>query len=225
MEFRMTSEQERGLRPIGSLDLTSELSPPNWGSTPETLLPASGTTGTESPARPAGSSTGLQRGETGAVATLMTALDGLDPAETDRTLAALWAQRYGSPPVAQRTPIYDQPGGYDDRLDGYSPPPYADGDVIGALEVACRRADPDVVTKELARLKVATLSRKQADAELEMWFEVAGEELEEFPADVVRAACRAWIRREKWAPSVAELIDECQRMFLPRKLLRLAARG
>jgi hypothetical protein len=165
-----------------------------------------------------------RNGSSAALSLIGNALAAGKPAETDRALEALWTQRLGSSPVAKVRPVYDRDGGYDEVLEGFEHAPRLDGELIEALEAANAPADPDDVTKELARLKIGTIGRAMDGVDLEAWLIVVGEELEEFPADVIRDACRKWMRREKWSPSVAELRDECQRTARRRKLMLAAAR-
>lgn len=220
--------EDRGFRQIGSLMPMIAVSPQNSGSNRSERPRDSATTGMPSPARTVAKPTGRPHGETGAVATLTTLpslLAAGNPAETDRALEALWTRQLGSSPVAMVRPVYDQPGGYDEVMEGFQRASRFDGELVAVLEDACLPAHPDMVTKELARLKAGTVGRAMDGIDMEAWLIVVGDELEEFPADVIRGACRKWLRREKWTPSVAELVDECQRLGRRRKLLRIAASG
>jgi hypothetical protein len=89
---------------------------------------------------------------------------------------------------------------------------------------ACRPSDPVYVNRELARVKAGTVGRNLDGVDVEAWLVVLGDELEQYPPDVVRCACRKWLRREKWTPSVAELVDECERLVRSRRLMEIALR-
>lgn len=115
-------------------------------------------------------------------------------------------------------------GEYSETVLRYGPASFADRPLLDLIEVSCRPAPADVVTVELARLKAGTVGRSMDGVDLEAWLTVLGDEIEEFPADVIRAACRKWLRREKWTPSVAELREECNRLFRPRAMMRDAMR-
>lgn len=118
--------------------------------------------------------------------------------------------------------MYDGPGGYDEVVKGYELAPRRDADLLEAIHAACAPAHPNEVTRELTRLRVGTVGRASDVGEIEAWLTVVGQELEGFPLDVIRHACVRWLRREKWTPSVAELIEECHRAMKRRESMRLA---
>jgi hypothetical protein len=80
-------------------------------------------------------------------------------------------------------------------------------------------ANGQVVRGELARLRSSVVTRNQDEDEVTMRLQVLGEECEEWPADVVRAALRGWARREKFFPCLAELREELQRHGSARRSL------
>lgn len=70
-----------------------------------------------------------------------------------------------------------------------------------------------VIVKELVRLKALTSGAKQTESSIELQMALYAEEMERYPADVVRHVCRVWPRLPcgKWWPSwseIAELLDE-----------------
>lgn len=144
------------------------------------------------------------------------------PAETDAMLETEWISRHGF--ISPVEHAVHSKHGFDMRLVGFEPPPTRDPELLEKIEAACRPASPDVITAELARLRVATAGRVLSGVSMAAWLAVLGEELERYPADVVREACRRWARREKWTPSVAELVEECERLMARRRALLAAVR-
>lgn len=147
-----------------------------------------------------------------------------DPAATDRALEASWKQLLGSSPVKQEEVDYSGAYGAEWSVVGYEPPESCDQSLYDLVAAACRSADPDIVALELGRLRLATIGRQVSVDNLEAWLIVCGDELEQYPPDVVRCACRKWVRREKWTPAVAELVEECERLVRSRRLMELALR-
>lgn len=85
-------------------------------------------------------------------------------------------------------------------------------------------AGPKMVNGAAARCLAVTKSRATDGTDLRMMLAVFADELAEFPEDVVATAFRKWARREKWWPSLAEILDQCQRLSRVRaSLKRLAA--
>jgi hypothetical protein len=60
------------------------------------------------------------------------------------------------------------------------------------------------------------------DAEADWVMEDLIDDLAEFPAVVIAAACREWRRTQKWRPTIAELREACewQRQSLARQVVR-----
>ena len=218
-----TEREERGSPSIGSPTQKTESLPRALASTQGKSLRDSETTGSPGPGPEEPSWTGPRLGGTGVAARrpgeVQTVMALGDPAATDRALTALWARRLGSLPVERVKSIYDDDYGYDERLISIERPAQWSMELDHELRQALIPADSAYVTKELARLKIATVGRKMGDVDLEAWLEVAGEELERFPCDVVRAACRESVRREKWTPSVSELVARCEEMVRYRRLM------
>ncbi len=75
------------------------------------------------------------------------------------------------------------------------------------------------LAEELSKTALATVTGKRG-IDVEGWMEVMVEELTEFPADVTREALQRWRRREKYLPTVAEIVDECQWLGRRRAALR-----
>ena len=208
--------EEPGLQPIGgplskivnTLQITD--------STPEALPNNSVTTGSRPPARKPRNATGLQRGERGA---------DVKPSvwQTDRALEA-------SLPAPLRTllssnAIYDS--GFENLLRYEELPPArnAVGEAMleqarAVLDAALVPAEPAAVLKILARLKISTSYRSYAADDAKLERRVYADELRGYPLDVIDEACRKWARREQWWPSVAEIVEECNKLSGWRRVTR-----
>jgi hypothetical protein len=79
-----------------------------------------------------------------------------------------------------------------------------------------------MVVEELARLRMLTKSRAGDETDRELTYVALAEELVEFPPDVIRSALRKIARRETFFPSLAEMIDQCQREVRNRRLIARA---
>jgi hypothetical protein len=92
------------------------------------------------------------------------------------------------------------------------------------IERLCEPAQGAQVAQELAKLRV-TMARRDATItdEKAMLF-VYLDDIGEFPSDIVRDACKAWRRREKWFPTPAELREECHKRARVRFKWRAALR-
>lgn len=95
-------------------------------------------------------------------------------------------------------------------------------DARDAVARLCAPAGEPAVIAELAKLSVAQARRDAADTDKRALLAVMAEDLAEFPADIVSHACTRWRRRERWFPTPAELIDECQRLARRRYAMRAA---
>lgn len=95
---------------------------------------------------------------------------------------------------------------------------------IALVGETLKPAPSRVISDELARLRMATVSRDQAPS-IEIMLDVYADELAEYPVDIVVDGCRSWSRREKFWPSVAELREQMDRLVLRRRRLRDALTG
>lgn len=84
-------------------------------------------------------------------------------------------------------------------------------------------AGPKMVNGAAARCLSVTKSRATDGMDLRMMLAIFADELAQFPEDVVATAFRKWARREKWWPSLAEILDQCQRLNRVRASLARAA--
>ena len=146
-----------------------------------------------------------------------------DPEETDKTLEASLRQLLGSFPEATMRANYHDVYGFDLVFDSYPPlRPKEPLQLTAAqhlVRLALCPASAVDITKELARVRIGTAGRAIGDEDMEAWLLVFGDELGQFPLDVVRDCCRRWVRREKWTPTLAEIRDDCQRMVRRRQAM------
>jgi hypothetical protein len=84
---------------------------------------------------------------------------------------------------------------------------------LGAIvELLCPPTDEAATVAAVTRCLTVTKAREVNETDTEMMLGVFIDELRVFPRDVVITAFRKWAMREKWWPSLAEIIDDCQRM-------------
>lgn len=72
---------------------------------------------------------------------------------------------------------------------------------------------------ELGRLRVQTKARAEDAENMEFLLRVYAEDMREYPADIVKAACRRWARINKFFPAWAELKGEMDYLARNRKAL------
>lgn len=226
-------DEDHGLRPIGPLTSSIASSLPNGVSTPTRSPAPSETTGSPRQELTPASGIGTQSGETGVAAppnlpTVLISgpLAGADPEKTDAVLLANLGQQLGQPLVLRTESFIDPHYGWDYRVTGY--------ELAARLEVtrlqrarklaaiALAPAPPKMVVEELARLRMLTKSRAGDETDRELTYVALAEELVEFPPDVIRSALRKIARRETFFPSLAEMIDQCQREVRNRRLIARA---
>ena len=152
------------------------------------------------------------------------AMQALDPEQTDLALLASLPPSVASL-VQERTDFsYLGPYGFEPRFEGFTrlqgPVPADMDDSLAVVEQASAPAPREFVVKELARLRMSTKARPEAEDDLSMMAAVYADALRVYPADIVADACRKWARMEKWWPSLSELIDMAD--FRMRKRARLA---
>lgn len=78
------------------------------------------------------------------------------------------------------------------------------------------------IRQELAGMFLVMPMANREEADLNAMAAVYSEDLEEFPLDIIAAACRSWRRSEKFFPRIAELRAECWRVGQDR-LIRKSA--
>ena len=148
-----------------------------------------------------------------------------DAEETDKALLARLSLLLGRQPDARRQSLNDDGYGYTPVVVGYDLPTMTRDQAGAALALVIGTMEPasnQEIGKALAMLKSVTARRNEADADSEFAADVFLEELERYPRDVALDAMRRWRRREKWFPTLAEIIAECDKLNRPRKALRFA---
>ena len=93
------------------------------------------------------------------------------------------------------------------------------GEVEAIIEAVTAPMDETEIAKELGKLVAATVTAKSY-TDCEAWAEVMIDDLREFPAYAIRAACTYWRRNEKFLPTVSELVEDCRWRARPRLALR-----
>lgn len=227
----MTDESAGGgLRPIGNLataivtlratrDSTSERStePPQ----------SSATTGQPHPAEMPASSIGPRRGEA-VSARSPSAVSLADPHHRDKSAEAWLRSRLNWQPNMRLKQFPDDGHGWDGCYVPRPPEVWTDeareswADALHQIQRLCEPGGEAVVLAELAKLRVTMAHRNGGAVDERALLAVIAEDLAEYPADVVRAACTAWRRREKWFPTPGELIAECTGMVRRRYAMRNA---
>jgi pimeloyl-ACP methyl ester carboxylesterase len=225
----MSDNDRRGFRSIGNLTQPIVISPERLGSTLGMSLPSSETTGARSLVAKPPASIGTPRSAMPAASTpagIAAAMASNDPESVDRLVLASLPPSVAHSLKRETRDWCDPDSGYHFEITGYSwrepLPPDADLDEAQALVAAAMvRAPAKVVMAELLRLAAVTKSRAESEEDQAFRFAAFRDELAEFPADVVRTALRKIARRETFFPSLAELVDQCQREFKHRRLLAL----
>ena len=229
-------DEQPGLRPIGSLMSKIAPTPPSEATRPArpaTSRPISSSTSPTGRAEHRRTATGTGLGKPGsAIAQRAASLPDFSMVLAERTPAEIdleltrWLPLSVARCVVTKMYLGSDPA----RLcgvEGYELRGYDGREREEALEILralCRPASHRECLKEVARLKALTAAARVGEQDLEIQLEVFAEELERYPMDVVRSACRDWPRCPggKWWPSWAELRDMCDERFLKRKALLVA---
>jgi hypothetical protein len=223
----MGEDEARGFQPIGSLIQPIVRSPQNLRSTLDRSLTNSATTGTPSPAAKRPVSIGTRHSATPVASTprdITAAMASSDPERTDSLLLASLPQSVAHSLMPTMTTWSDPEYGFCYEVTGYlladPQPPRADLEAARLLAAPAMTPAPrKAIATELARLAALTKSRADREDDQTLRFAAFGEELAEFPQDVIGAALRKIARRQTFFPSLAEVRDQCQREFRHRKLL------
>lgn len=230
------TKKGRRLRPIGSLTSKTAVLPARKDSTPPestNLRQNTEIIGLASPANVGSNATGLQRGVTVFGIALPTSesevqalLAKAKPGQVDEAIPA-WLPRSVSCRIRERR--------YQPRVDGPSDPQrnfellgyeLDDGfdeddgrESLRLLEMLNARAVLKDCQNELARLKMLTAARTTGQDDLVAQIAIYAEELTEYSIDVVRDACRAWAKHERWFPAWADLRTACEERVMKRRAI------
>ena len=93
---------------------------------------------------------------------------------------------------------------------------------VGLLDESLAPASVPVIFEALARMRLGTIPRNQDADDAKGQRAVYVDALREFPEDVVVEACQRYARRDKWFPSVSEILDQCQHLVRWRRVTREA---
>lgn len=83
----------------------------------------------------------------------------------------------------------------------------------------CEPSPKDEVMKEVYAMSVAMARRKDQDDDYKMMVAVYAEDLQEFPLDIVRDACKGIRKTKTFFPTLSEICDGCRERFAFRRAL------
>lgn len=95
---------------------------------------------------------------------------------------------------------------------------------IATADLANEPAPKAMIVFELGRLRAMTKAKAEDQQSTEFLLACYTEDMREYPADVVREACRKWARTEKFFPAWTELKDVLDALVGKRRRLRDALR-
>lgn len=141
------------------------------------------------------------------------------PAETDKALQTSLQSSLGVELALMHSYRYPPGGGYVRVPDGcgisgkFENLPAALEKVRGAMVPAERGQ----VEEWLTLLQVATAGAKRSEAGTELALDLYTGALARYPADVAKTACMNLAMSSRWFPTLADLIEEADRLAAPRK--------
>ena len=179
------------------------------------------------------SSIGTQPGGPGsAVALTSEEEDAAAMALVDRTAEANDAslldgltRLLGSPPVERKKHLISEEHGYYEVSEGFDvgkPSAETVMEARGLLAKANARLPDSEIAKEVAKTMAVTKARAGNSSDQQLFVEVMIEELQDFPADVMRDAFRRYRRQETFSPSLAEIVEFCHTSSQRRRTLNKA---
>jgi hypothetical protein len=80
------------------------------------------------------------------------------------------------------------------------------------VEHICRPGTPEAAIVAATRCLTVTKAHAHDETDMQMLLGIFADELQHFPEDVVVSAFRKFAKREKFWPSLAEILDDCQRL-------------
>lgn len=211
----------QGFRPLGSLTSKIASSLRASESTPEPRPQSSGITGLPS-LRTQQNSIGQRLGALGAVAlpSVPEALKGADAYLTDKALIASLPQPVQSRLKSKVNAEYDLIGYELPDVTGLSPQDIALAEQM-VIE-SCIPAPAIAALTEVTKCFAVTQSREHDETDMKATLAGMVDGLAEFPADVIRDACRSYAKWNKWRPALSELRDMCWQRYQARASLRHA---
>jgi hypothetical protein len=228
--------EDRAFLPIGSLATRILNLPPSTDSTTaKSPKPpqSSATTGQRLPVSTRSNLIGPQHGAT--VSAILASADknrtGVEPYQIDRALD------HSLPPCVlsclettssyTADPVYGFTGTIETYMAVGSLKEEQRGELRNAiimLEDASRPAPSDMIVYELGRMRVQTKAKAEDTDNMEFILRVYAEDMREYPADVIREACRKWSRTEKFFPAWSELKEILDRLAAKRRRLLFAVK-
>jgi len=94
--------------------------------------------------------------------------------------------------------------------------------LLGAFNHLCKPASAELAAKKLTELRMLTAHRARDGVDVELMAGAYTERLAQYPADVVVAACDAWLNGNSFWPTWAELKNECDKRMRGRSQIRAA---
>jgi hypothetical protein len=88
---------------------------------------------------------------------------------------------------------------------------------ITICEDHCRPGGHEIAAQELALLERKTVGARQAEADQRLRGAAYAADLAQYPADIIRAACKRWADGNRWWPAWADLKRECDRLSSKRR--------
>ena len=216
--------EEHDFRPIGALAPRASDLRVVSDSTPTRSSANSSTTGSHAPARTRGNATGTALSETAAVGFSSTLASIQASRETWQTERAVEAFLKRLPPSSISISVGAEGDFLGVELLGELTAE-AVGEIAQLAAAAVVPSGARHVATEAGRCLLATKSRERADGETQALVAIFVDELRIYPADVVTTAFRGWARKSPWWPSLAEIVELCEReMPWRRSLLSIGDR-
>ena len=225
----MDNDEAHEFQQIGNLATKIVASQPSKASSRQLSTgsqPSSPTTGVPSQVPVAASWTGQRLGAIACAPSQLPA--AATAADADRVVKAWLKSTLAWPQsLSDQGVVYGEDGQFEATLTGCRLPnelrPHerdAAEAALAELVVWCEPAPNAVLLAELAKMRVALAHRNAETHEERTVAIVFADDCGEYPADVIREACRDWRRTEKWFPTPAELRARCARLARQRFLWR-----
>ena len=135
-----------------------------------------------------------------------------DPRQTDRNLLAELTSKFG---VSKRLRALVMAGEPD-----FAMIPSEGADYAGAIDLVkntMQSASVMAITEALAVLEVSTVRGKESEDKAALGDAVYLRTLQKYPADVALAALHDLTLTCRWAPSLSEVVEKCERMVQKRR--------
>lgn len=117
-------------------------------------------------------------------------------------------------------------GGYQSDVVGYD----LEGDeanfesALAKVRSAMTPPTKDQAEEWLVLLQAATAGARRSEAGSMITLALYSGALARYPADVAKAACETLARTSRWFPVLADIIEHCERLSTPRRLMEARLR-